>query len=213
MSQDANNNNESVNKVGQFFKDWGAKFTDDEGLMQGGKKNRFMGRARDKYDEYKISREAKKALEEVDIGNDETPSLLKDTEADFSYKASTGGYKAPTSGARKSFFESMDNPLVMKGPKMGSKTPGMFKGLGDFANNPMIKEAGNAYNVGKNFGIGGYVGQAIFNSIDPRLNLDLGGKLPSLNWSPNSNTNLSVGPDIKTDSGYGGIKVSGSYDF
>ena len=49
--------------------------------------------------------------------------------------------------------------------------------------------------------------------MSPNLNMNLTGSLPSLNWSPANNLNLSVRPDIKTDSGYAGINISGEYNF
>ena len=192
--------------MSDFFKNWGAKFTDDEGMFQGGKQGRVFGRVRDKYDEYKASKE-------YEIGNESTNELLKDTEADYSYEA-------PQSGARKSFFESMDNPLTIQGPKIGKSLNTKFKGLGivqdklnTIANNPYLKEANKFHNINKNYGIGGYIGQALFNQISPNLNMNLTGSLPSLNWSPADNLNLSVRPDIKTDSGYAGINISGKYTF
>ena len=130
-----------------------------------------------------------------------TPSLLKDTDYDTS--------REKTDFQRRTSFLNMPN--MMEG--IGMPPPGTGPPKINIPGSNMFKEFSNAHNVNKNFGPLGYLGQAMFNNNMPNMNLNLGGNLPRLNWSPNKNMDFAIGPDIKTGSGYGGVNVSGNFRF
>ena len=149
---------------------------------------------------------------ETNIGADSTPSLLKNTGYDNSpnLNLSFADSSSLLGSTSEAFGTTPVNP-----EKRESFTPGITKNkpIMDFLKSPVMNDLIDAYKTNKNFGPLGYLSQAIINEKVPNTSIDLTGSMPKLNWSPTDNLSLNFRPDLKTDSGFSGLNVSGSYKF
>ena len=84
----------------------------------------------------------------------------------------------------------------------------------DYLYSPMMKGLVEKAGIGHRYGGEGLLGQAIFNKVAPdNMDLNLGGELPKITYSPNDSSIYSAGPSHREGDSYSGIQLSGKWEF